>query len=149
MWLFALVPLSGFIAVFSCSHLSNAVTPKLSQNRQKIGTPNLWKVFGSKDFWNPNEKVWYIDISFTLESGWKNERVCTWSKLRFYCMNRSLKTVCESTVAKRKKAPQKPGWCKAGEKRNMNNWQQQLLGSRNNQQPVWGPKSLIMCKHSS
>lgn len=67
MWLFVLVPHSAFIAVFSYSYLSNAVTPKLAQNWQKIWTPHLKKVFGSKDFWNPNEKVQYIDLSFTLE----------------------------------------------------------------------------------
>lgn len=65
MWFFVLVLHSVFITFFSYSHLSKAVTPKLAQNWQKNVTPNLWKAFGSKDFWNPSEKVWYIDISFT------------------------------------------------------------------------------------
>lgn len=62
MGLFVPVPPSAFTAAFSYSHLSNAVTPKLAQNWQKNGTPNLWKVFGSKGFWNPNEEVWYTDF---------------------------------------------------------------------------------------
>lgn len=147
MWLFVSVPHSAFIAVFSYSHLSNAVPPKLAQNWQKNGTLNLWKAFGSKDFWNPNEKVWYIDISFTLEAGWKNQSIFLEQTQVLLYEQESQNSLWKYSCKKR--PPQKPGGCKAREKRNMNNWKQQLPGSQNNQQPLLTPKSLIMCKHSS
>lgn len=60
-------------------------------------------------------------------------RVSTWSKFRFYwtgVSNLSVKTQLQKEAR----------GCKAGEKRNMNNWKQQLLGSQNNQQPLFKSK---------
>ena len=49
--------------------------PKFAQNWQQNGTPNLQLGFGSKDCWNPHEKVWCFGIGFTAEPGWKNQNI--------------------------------------------------------------------------
>lgn len=48
---------------------------QLAQNWQQNGSLNLWKAFQRKDCWNPHEKVWYFDIGFSPEPGWKKQSI--------------------------------------------------------------------------